>query len=58
MSKYWPWAYLMALPLIIGGLVYAKSISTDETHPVITEGIVCPLTGEELECAKCCPLNE
>ena len=49
----WLWAALLALPLAVGGgLVYAKS------HQARTGGFVCPLTGEELPCPNCCPLNQ
>ena len=49
----WIWAALLALPLAVaGGVVYAKS------QPASTGGIVCPITGEELPCPKCCPLNQ
>lgn len=49
----WIWGALLALPLALaGGLAYAKS-----QRPV--EGaFVCPLTGEELPCPNCCPLNQ
>ena len=44
------WAALLGLPLAIaGGLAYAKSSQAD--------GYTCPLTGEQLPCSKCCPLN-
>ena len=49
----WIWAALLALPLAVGsGLVYAKS------HQANTGGFVCPVTGEELPCPNCCPLNQ
>jgi hypothetical protein len=45
----WLWAALLALPLAVGGgLVYAKSQA---------QTFICPLTGEELPCPKCFPLN-
>jgi hypothetical protein len=45
----WLWSILAALPLAVtGGLVYANSQSS---------GYTCPLTGECLACADCCPLN-
>jgi hypothetical protein len=44
------WAVLLALPLTVaGGLVYANTQA---------RSYVCPLTGEVLPCAKCCPLNQ
>ncbi len=49
----WIWAALIALPLAVaGGLVFAKS------QPVTAGGFVCPITGEELPCPICCPLNQ
>lgn len=49
----WIWAVVAALPLAVaGGLLYAKS------QPNSTEGYVCPITGEELPCPECCPLNQ
>ena len=47
----WLWSALLALPLgVAGGLVYANSQSAG--------GYTCPITGEQLPCEKCCPLNE
>jgi hypothetical protein len=49
----WIWATLLALPLAVaGGLVYAKS------QQASTGAFVCPITGEELPCPKCCRLNQ
>jgi hypothetical protein len=46
----WLWAVLLSLPLAVGGgLLYART----QARPYI-----CPITGEELPCAKCCPLNQ
>jgi hypothetical protein len=48
----WIWAALVAAPLAAAGgfgLVYANSQAQSYT---------CPLTGEQLPCPKCCPLNE
>lgn len=58
MRRKWLWAALASLPLVVGGFVYANS-------QTITEGVerqnkatfVCPITGEELPCRKCCPLD-
>lgn len=44
------WTLLAALSLAIGGLVYAKQQTAD--------GYTCPITGEQLPCEKCCPLNQ
>jgi hypothetical protein len=46
----WLWATLLAVPVAVGGsLLYANARAG---------GFVCPLTGEVLPCAKCCPLNQ
>ena len=50
---------LVALPLAIGGFVYAASQSqpADAPNAATQEGYICPATGEELPCPSCCPLN-
>ncbi len=46
----WLWAALLSLPLAVGGgLVYANTQA---------RSYICPITGEELPCEKCCPLNQ
>jgi len=46
----WLWAALLAVPAAVaGGLIYANTQRTG--------GCLCPITGEELLCEKCCPLN-
>lgn len=45
---------LLALPLALGGLVYATATKAQPAKA----GYTCPLTGEELPCPNCCPLNE
>lgn len=51
----WIWTVLAALPLAVaGGLVYANTHKADQQQ---SSGFVCPITGEELPCPKCCPLN-
>ncbi len=52
----WLWAMLLSLPLAIGGLVYA-GVQTSANGQSNDGGFVCPITGEELPCPKCCPLN-
>jgi hypothetical protein len=52
------WTALVALPLVVGGLVYAGTQVKAAKAPQATEGYICPLTGEELPCEKCCPLNQ
>ena len=46
----WLWAAVLALPLVVaGGLLYASSQA---------RSYICTITGEELPCEKCCPLNQ
>ena len=45
----WLWAILLALPTTVAGVLFANS----QTRPY-----TCPLTGEQLPCEKCCPLNK
>ena len=49
-------AALVAIPVTIGSFVYAT------TQPKASEGATdsytCPVTGEELPCPNCCPLNK
>lgn len=44
----WLWTGLLAVPLAIAGAVYANLPGRSYT---------CPITGEELRCERCCPLN-
>ena len=47
----WLWTALVAAPaLVLGGLGYANSQKA--------RGYTCPITGETLPCANCCPLNK
>jgi len=57
MYRKWIWAAFVALPFGISGLVYATSQSAADTKAGNTGGFICPITGEELPCEKCCPLN-
>ncbi len=54
--KKWLWGALLSLPLAIGGLVYA-GVQANVDSRANEAGFVCPITGEELSCPKCCPLN-
>lgn len=56
MRKNWIWTSLLALPLAVGGWVYA-GVQTNPDSPSNEGGFVCPVTGEELPCPKCCPLK-
>lgn len=52
------WVALVAVPLGVGSVfVHAKSY-TDLRQPPSATGFICPITGEELPCERCCPLNE
>lgn len=54
----WLYAALAALPLAgAGGLVYAN-MQGKANPPQQASGYVCPITGEELSCPNCCPLNQ
>jgi len=54
----WIYSALAALPLAIaGGLLYANA-QAKAISPQQADGYVCPITGEELPCPNCCPLNE
>ena len=56
----WIWTALAAVPLaVFGGLVYANvQAKTEQPQQVKAESFTCPLTGEELPCPNCCPLNQ
>lgn len=47
--KKWFWLAALALPLAVAGVVYATSRADSYT---------CPITGKELPCPACCPLNQ
>jgi len=57
MYRKWILPALVALPLVICSLVVVASESASETKAANVEGFVCSITGEELPCEKCCPLN-
>ena len=66
------WASLLAVPLVAGGLVYAnpqalsyfgitcgKCCSVNQSEqPAQESSDVCPVTGEQISCEKCCPVDE
>ena len=69
MTKQLVSATLVAIPLAVGGFVLAGSQAqpaaepTQKATPVVQvqaeeQGYVCPVTGDELPCPKCCPLNQ
>ncbi len=46
----WLWAALVAVPaVVVGGFAYANAQKA--------RAYTCPITGEELPCPNCCPLN-
>lgn len=49
----------VALPIMVGGFVLAGQARDGEKagNPQVA-GYTCPVTGEELPCPKCCPLNK
>jgi hypothetical protein len=54
----WIWTTLAALPLAVaGGLLYANTQDKAD-QPQKAGGYVCPITGEQLPCPNCCPLNK
>jgi len=55
-KKKWILNALLALPLAAVGLAYGQALVSAD-HAPKDAGYVCPLTGEELPCPNCCPLN-
>lgn len=45
----WLWSAALAVPLALGGAVYANT--------QVSGGYTCPMTGESLPCDQCCPLK-
>jgi hypothetical protein len=57
------WAALAAPFAVAGGLAYAsfqdqQEDKADKAPQTTAAPYVCPITGEELPCTKCCPLNQ
>jgi hypothetical protein len=50
---------LAALPLLAAAVTFGLAYANPSVAqaPAITGGFTCPLTGEELPCPTCCPLN-
>lgn len=50
---------LAALPLVVGGLVFGQMAQrqTEKPQQNKAEAFICPVTGEELPCPKCCPFK-
>ena len=52
-------AAAIALPVLVGGFVYANSQKpVDPVQQTSEEGYVCAATGEVLPCPNCCPLKQ
>jgi hypothetical protein len=54
-------AAVLALPLAVAGFVYGQTLKqrqSDQPQQPEAEGFICPVTGEELPCPNCCPLNK
>jgi hypothetical protein len=59
MRKKFLWAAL-AVPLLVAGLLAGHTLTQrqdEKPGSVQAESYTCPLTGEELPCPLCCPLN-
>jgi hypothetical protein len=57
----WLWTALLALPLTVAGVVYGKALAerrSEQPPPGQEQSFTCPLTGEQLPCPLCCPLNQ
>ena len=53
--KKWLLGALLALPLAGAGLAYTQArVDADQPQQ---SAFICPVTGEELPCPNCCPLN-
>ena len=53
-------AALVSLPLIVGGLALANAqkATDQQVDRANAHQFICPITGEELPCPRCCPLND
>ena len=61
MRTKWLWAVLVAVTLAVaGGLVSGKSLTQGkgDDQRQAGAGYTCPVTGEQLPCPNCCPLNQ
>lgn len=59
MKRKWMAIPVLALPILVGGFVMAgQSGDSAKADAKKAEGYTCPVTGEELPCPKCCPLNK
>jgi hypothetical protein len=61
MHKKLGWVALLVVPLVVAGLAYGQSLmrgQAERPQQVEAQGYTCPVTGEELPCPNCCPLNQ
>ncbi len=50
---------LLALPLVVASVVYGQTLAQRQIEqPAQASGYACPLSGEQLPCPKCCPLDQ
>lgn len=54
--KNWKLIALLAIPLALTGLAYGQSVVGSDASSA-DAGYLCPLTGDELPCPDCCPIN-
>lgn len=47
----------IAAVLLLGGCASTSAKTQRVSMGAASEGYTCPLTGEQLPCPKCCPLN-
>lgn len=57
-QKKWMIGLFLAIPLTVGGLVLAHANARANDQRKSSETFICPLTGKELPCSKCCPLTK
>lgn len=55
-KRKWVLGVLLALPLAAVGLAFGQGMLRSPAPPG-SAGYVCPLTGENLPCPACCPLD-
>ncbi len=56
-TKKWMALALLALPVAVAAGLTVGPTLVRAAHPQKSAGYVCPLTGEELPCPNCCPVN-
>jgi len=61
MSRKWIFMAVPIVALFTAGLAYAVAPfggAGEATPDEAESGFICPVTGEELPCSNCCPLNK